>query len=160
MTRTSPIRQPSRPLARPDPIQRRGGRYKPPSRTGRPAPVSASAMLSGAELPDIEPHVLACEGPHAVALMPASGGGYRYLLAYYQPVTASWVWRCSDPLRDNVLARLWWLECQHAEPLGFPDDPRFGLHLHSMLCGPSYPLDVSGLSAAQAAAVPHGLEWR
>lgn len=154
MTPASPIRQPSRPALRPDPAPRRGGRYVPPSRTARPAPEPAAVDPLA-----VERHILAREGQHAVALMPAPGGGFRYVLLRFQPVTQEWITRASGSLRDPVLAALWKHECWHAEPLGWPDDPRFGLHLHELLCGPAYPLDVSGLSAAAAAAIPHGLEW-
>jgi len=147
MTRVSPIRQPSRPPSR--------GRSVPPVRAGRPAPVS---VRSG-DWPEFSPHILAREGPHSVALLPRVGGGFRYALFYFQPVTGEQVLRASDPVKNGVLSELWRLECRHAEPLGWPDDPRFGVHLWRLICGPAYPADVSALSASDAAAIPHGLEW-
>lgn len=150
MTRFIPKRQPARSAPSASRSQRRGGRDGPPSRSIPALPFDSAS---------VERHILAREGQHAVALVPSSRGGYRYLLLRWQPVLGDWWPRASGPLRDPVLASLWALECRHAEPLGWPDHSSFGLHLHALLCGSAYPLDVSELSAAGAAAIPHGLEW-
>lgn len=113
------------------------------------------------DLPSVDylDFILAKEGPHAVALVPSVKGGYCYLLLYWQPVTGQWVPRFEASSRDRVLSVLWDLECGHAGPLGWPNHPRFGLQLHRLMSGPDYPSDVSCLSAADADAIPHGLEW-
>lgn len=154
MARFYPKRQPD---AVPALDPRRGARSQAPSRSGRA--VVPAVPVDDADASVIEAHALAREGPHCVSLIPSRRGGYRYALFYFQPVGGQWVRRAAGPLRDPVLASLWWHECRHAESLGWPDDPRFGLHLHALLCGSAYPLDVSALTAARAAAIPHGLEW-
>lgn len=108
---------------------------------------------------DYADFILGKEGNHLVALVPGNRGGYAYALLYFQPVTGCFVVRGISPKRQAILSLLWRLECAHAGPLGWPDDPRFGLHLHGLISGSSYPDDASALSASDVAAISHFLEW-
>lgn len=129
----------------------------------RPAPVEPGGPLMGKAGDAIRPHALACEGPHVVALIPATPGGYRYHWFRFQPVTGQWVPQAADARRDAVLSALWLAECRHAEPLGATgprlSGPGFGLRLHSLLNRSEYPGNVARLSPPEAAAIPHGLVW-
>ena len=108
---------------------------------------------------DYAPHILAKEGNHAIALLPRPAGGFSYALLRLRPV-GGWALLGSDAFKRSVLEQLWRNECAFAEPLGWPDDPSFGLNLHRLISSSAFPADVSALAASAALALPRGLEWR